>query len=73
MTQAKLNVFDNQSNVNTTQFIKEWSEEDERMLKSILWHVSHSVSNGKKNDIRCDLTDWLKSLKRRAKTTHLVW
>lgn len=45
----------------------EWSEEDEKNLVSILWHVSYSVSNGKQTDCHCDLTDWLKALPERLK------
>ena len=42
-----------------------WSEEDEKFLKTALWHISYSVSNGKNTDEHCDTTDWLKSLKER--------
>lgn len=38
----------------------EWSEEDERMLKSTIWHISNSLTNGKNTDCKCDLTEWLK-------------
>jgi hypothetical protein len=43
----------------------EWSEEDEKFFKSCLWHISNSVSNGKCTDSKCQLTDWLKSIKER--------
>lgn len=46
----------------------EWSDDDEKMLVSILWHVSYSVSNGKQTDCHCDLTDWLKALPERIKS-----
>ena len=42
---------------------QEWSEEDERMLNSALWHVSHSVSNGSSTDYNCSITEWLKNLR----------
>lgn len=44
----------------------DWSEEDEKFFKTALWHISHSISNGKSTDIHCDSTDWLKSLKDRV-------
>ena len=50
-----------------------WSEEDEKMLQSVLWHVSNSVSNGKSQDIRCDLTEWLKSIKDRCQPKLQEW
>lgn len=40
-----------------------WNKKDENMLQSVLWHVSNSVSNGKSQDFRCDITEWLKSLR----------
>lgn len=38
--------------------LAEWSEEDEKMLKSAIWHISNSVTNGKNTDCKCDLTEW---------------
>lgn len=34
----------------------QWTEEDERYYKSVLWHVSNSISNGKETDVKSDLT-----------------
>ena len=44
-----------------------WSEEDEKFFKTALWHISYSVSNGKRTDEHCDTTDWLKGVKERLK------
>jgi hypothetical protein len=30
------------------------------MLKSTIWHISNSLTNGKNTDCKCDLTEWLK-------------
>ena len=43
-----------------------WSEEDEKFLKTALWYISYSASNGKTTDAHCNTTDWLKSLKGRV-------
>lgn len=45
----------------------EWSEEDENFFKTALWHISYSISNGKRTDEHCDTTDWLKGVKERLK------
>lgn len=42
-----------------------WDDKDEDMLKSALWHVSNSVTNGKSHDSKNDITEWLKGLKLR--------
>lgn len=44
---------------------EKWSEHDETYLKSALWHLCNSISNGKSQDFRSDLTEWMKGLKRR--------
>jgi len=41
----------------------EWSEEDERMFNSALWHIKNSCSNGGKNSGEFEVYNWLKSLK----------
>ena len=46
---------------------QEWSEEDEKFFKTVLWHISYSISNGESTDIQCDTTEWLKSLKQKLK------
>ena len=43
----------------------EWSEEDERMFNSALWHVKNSCGNGGKNSGEFEVYNWLKSLKDR--------
>lgn len=42
-----------------------WGAKDEDMLKSALWHVSNSVTNGKSHDSKNDITEWLKGLRLR--------
>ena len=44
---------------------KSWSEEDERMLNSTIWHLRHSVNNGDTEYSAGQLEDWLKSIKDR--------
>lgn len=44
----------------------EWSEEDERMFNSALWHVKNSCGNGGKNSGEFEVYNWLKSLKERV-------
>jgi hypothetical protein len=43
----------------------QWTEEDESYYKSVLWHVSNSISNGKETNVKSDLTVWLEKLKNR--------
>lgn len=43
----------------------QWTEEDEKYYKSVLWHVSNSISNGKETDVKSDLTVWLEKLKNK--------
>jgi hypothetical protein len=52
---------------------QEWSEEDENFLKTALWHISYSISNGKSTDTHCDTTDWLKNLKYRCLLPKQEW
>ena len=40
---------------------EEWSEEDERMWKSALWHIKNSCGNGGKNSGEFEVYNWLKS------------
>ena len=42
---------------------QEWSEEDEKMWKSALWHVKNSCGNGGKNSGEFEVYNWLKSLR----------
>ena len=44
-----------------------WNEEDEKILKSALWHISNSVSLGIAQEVDCQVTRWVKSLKNRLK------
>ena len=44
-----------------------WSEDDERMLNSTIWHLRYSVNNGNIGYSAGRLEDWLKSLKDRIK------
>ena len=44
---------------------QEWSEEDDKMFNSALWHVKNSCSNGSKNSGEFKVYNWLKSLKKR--------
>ena len=41
---------------------QEWSEEDERMLKSVIWHLRYSVNNGDIEHTAGQLEFWLNSL-----------
>lgn len=43
----------------------EWTEEDESYYKSVIWHVSNSISNGKETNVKSDLTVWLEKLKNK--------
>lgn len=45
---------------------KPWSEEDERMFKSALWHIKNSCGNGGKNSGEFEVYNWFKSLKERV-------
>ena len=44
----------------------EWSEEDEKLYKSALWHIKNSCGNGGKNSGEFEVYNWLKSLKDRV-------
>lgn len=44
----------------------DWSEYDEKMLVTVLWHVSNSISNGKEIYVKCDTIDWLNKLRERV-------
>ena len=48
------------------QKITEWSEEDERLFNSLVWHLRNSVNNGDCKHSAGQLEDWLKSLKDRV-------
>lgn len=43
-----------------------WSENDERLFISALWHVKNSCGNGGKNSGEFEVYNWLKSLKERV-------
>lgn len=45
----------------------EWSEEDEKMFNSALWHIKNSCSNGGKNSGEFEVYNWLKSVRTRIK------
>lgn len=45
-----------------------WTEDDEKMLNTALWHLSNSISNGESQDIRCETTEWLKRLRERVRS-----
>ena len=45
---------------------KEWSDEDEKLYKSALWHIKNSCSNGGKISGEFDEYNWLKSIKDRV-------
>jgi hypothetical protein len=44
---------------------QEWSEEDEKMFNSALWHIKNSCSNGGKNSGEFEVYNWVKSVKQR--------
>ena len=44
---------------------QEWSEEDERVLNSAIWHLRNSVNNGDRTYSAGQIEEWLKSLKER--------
>ena len=44
-----------------------WSEEDERMLNSTIWHIRNSINNGDTEYSAGKLEDWLKSLNPQSK------
>ena len=46
---------------------EEWSEEDERMLTSVTWHLRYSVNNGDIEHTAGQLENWLKSLRPQPK------
>jgi len=43
----------------------EWSDEDEKMLNSALWHIKNSCGNGGKTSGEYEVYHWLKSLPER--------
>lgn len=45
---------------------QEWSEEDEKMLNSAIWHINNSTHNGLSGN-GSTVCNWLKSLKERMK------
>lgn len=42
-----------------------WSEDDEKMYKSALWHISNSTTNGKSQESETEVTNWLRHIKER--------
>ena len=49
----------------------EWSEEDERMYNSALWHIKNSCSNGGKNSGEHEVYHWLKAIKVRVQRQNM--
>ena len=45
---------------------QEWSEEDEKLYISALWHIKNSCGNGGKDNGEYEVYNWLKSLKDRV-------
>lgn len=43
----------------------DWSEEDEKLYTSALWHIKNSCGNGGKDSGEYEVYNWLKSLKER--------
>lgn len=50
----------------TKQKPAEWSEEDEKMFNSALWHVKNSCGNQGKTSGEYEVYNWLKSIKDRC-------
>ena len=48
-------------NMYANQESAEWSEEDEKMYNSALWHIKNSCGNGGKNSGEFDVYNWLKN------------
>ena len=46
-----------------------WTDRDESFLKSALSIISYSLSDGKEDDIETDLTEWLKGIKERIRSS----
>lgn len=44
---------------------QEWSEEDEKLYTSALWHIKNSCGNGGKDSGEYEVYNWLKSIKDR--------
>ena len=44
----------------------DWSEEDERMFFSVIWHLRNSVNNGDQSDPAGKLEPWIRMLKDRV-------
>lgn len=49
----------------------EWSEEDERMFDSVIWHLRNSVNNGNVKYTAGQLENWLKSLRSHWKPSEI--
>ena len=45
---------------------QEWSEEDEKLYISALWHIKNSCGNGGKDSGEYEVYNWLKSIKDRV-------
>lgn len=48
------------------QLKQEWSEEDEKLYTSALWHIKNSCGNGGKDSGEYEVYNWLKSIKDRV-------
>lgn len=51
----------------------EWSEEDEKMFNSALWHIKNSCSNGGKNSGEFEVYNWLKTIKDKVQSKSIEW
>ena len=50
----------------------EWSEEDEKMLDSALWHIKNSCGNGGKTSGEYEVYHWLKNIPNRFSIQPIV-
>lgn len=39
-----------------------WTDKDAARMRDALRHISNSVTNGKSQDARCEITEWLRGL-----------
>lgn len=51
----------------------EWSEEDERMWKSALWHIKNSCSNGGKNSGEFEVYQWFENRVKSLRPVKQEW
>lgn len=50
-----------------------WSEEDEKMFNSALWHVKNSCGNQGKNSGEFEVYNWLKTIKDRVQLQNIAY